>query len=440
MTIRKKFFLLAGTLLALFGTVIGILALTQKLDRDQLANISQYEQPLSQLIAEFDVYTDRYELEVLRVLRSGDLSPNDREVAGVAVKRLGDELRKSLVSSQALLLQATKDQRFDTEDRIELARIGGVLKYLSRDLEDFLGIGETTLAEAKDTFGKFLDPRLVTRLIASGADQAERRSVTIFFSDIKQFTGISEQLTASTIVHLLNEYFGAVAKVIHGHRGIIDKYIGDAVMAFWVPPFSAGDDHARDACRAALAQQEAIAALQARLPEITGMRRNAPELVIRMGIATGEAVVGTIGSEAARSYTVIGDSVNLASRLEGINSVYGTLLMIGEETYRLAQEDIEAREVDVITVAGKMEPVRIYELMSAAGQLQSSRLELRETFTDGLASYRRRDWDGAQAYFEECLRTAPDDGPARVFLDRISVLRSSPPGPDWDGVWHYDKK
>ena len=497
MTIRKKFFLLAGTLLALFGAVIGILALAQKLDRDQLANISQYEQPLSQLIAEFDVYTDRYELEVLRVLRSGDLSSNDREVAAVAVKRLGDELRKSLVSSEALLGQATKDQRFDTEDRIELARIGGVLKYLSRDLEDFLGVGETTLAEAaagkqeearrtslgfakfsqafgpdtsalrhdldnltsrsmsavlgrqrlnaylsfalffaacelgigisaigstrvvaglrqlvagtraveagtdaqpvlirtrdevgelakafnrmieelrerdrlKDTFGKFLDPRLVTRLIASGADQAERRSVTIFFSDIKQFTGISEQLTASTIVHLLNEYFGAVAKVIHDHRGIIDKYIGDAVMAFWVPPFSAGDDHALDACRAALAQQEAIAALQARLPEITGMRRNAPELVIRMGIATGEAVVGTIGSEAARSYTVIGDSVNLASRLEGINSVYGTLLMISEETYRLAQEDIEAREVDVITVAGKMEPVRIYELMSAAGQL-----------------------------------------------------------------------
>src|ERR1700761_3612507 len=148
MTIRKKFFLLAGTLLALFGTVIGILALTQKLDRDQLANISQYEQPLSQLIAEFDVYTDRYELEVLRVLRSGDLSSNDRDAAEVAIKQLGDELRKSLVTSDALLVQATKDRTFDTEDRIELARIGGVLKYLSRDLEDFLKIGETTLAQA----------------------------------------------------------------------------------------------------------------------------------------------------------------------------------------------------------------------------------------------------------------------------------------------------
>ena len=568
MTIRKKFFLLAAILLALFGMVVGTLALTQKLDRDQLANISQYEQPLSQLISEFDVYTDRYELEILRMLRSDDLSSHQLEVATVAVKQLADELRKSIVSSEALLAKAIKDRSFDTEDRIELARIGGVLRYLSRDLEEFLTIGDTTLASVaagkheearqaslgfakfaqafgpdlsqlrhdlddltsrstsavlgrqrlnayvsfalflaacglgigisaigstrvvaglrqlvagtraveagtdaqpvlirtrdevgelaqafnrmieelrerdrlKDTFGKFLDPRLVTRLIASGADQAERRSVTIFFSDIKHFTGISEQLTASTIVHLLNEYFGAVAKVIHAHRGIIDKYIGDAVMAFWVPPFSAGDDHARDACRAALAQQEAIAALQTRLSEITGMRRNAPELVIRMGIATGEAVVGTIGSEAARSYTVIGDSVNLASRLEGINNLYGTLLMISEETYRLAQEDIEARELDVITVAGKMEPVRIFELMSASGQLESSRLELRKAFADGLAAYRQQDWDAAQAHFETCLRIAPNDGPARVFLDRISMLRSSPPGPDWDGVWHYDKK
>jgi adenylate cyclase len=291
----------------------------------------------------------------------------------------------------------------------------------------------------KDTFGKFLDPRLVSRLIDSGADQAERRSLTIFFSDIKQFTDISEQLTANTIVHLLNEYFGTVAKVIHGHRGIIDKYVGDAVMAFWVPPFSAGDDHARDACRAALAQQEAIAALRTRLPEITGMRRNAPEIVIRMGIATGEAVVGTIGSEAARSYTAIGDSVNLASRLEGINKVYGTLILISEETYRLAQEDIEAREVDVITVAGKTEPVRVYELMSTAGQIEPSRMELRKTYAAGLVAYRARDWDGAQAHFEECLRIMPGDGPARVFLDRVGVLRSSPPGSDWDGVWHHDK-
>lgn len=568
MTIRRKIFLLAGVLLVLFGAVVGTLAFTQKLDRDQLANISEYELPLTKLIAEFDVDTDRYELRILRVLRSESLSAAEQEAATASARELAEEMRKTVATSDALLSRATQDPSYNAEDRIELARIGGVLKYLSRGLEDFLAVGDTTLAAAiagkheearqaylgfarfaqafgpdlsqirhdladltnrstnavlgrqrlnaylsfalflaacglglgisaigstrvvaglrqlvastkaveagadaqpvsirtrdevgelaqafnrmveelrerdrlKDTFGKFLDPRLVSRLIASGADQAERRSLTIFFSDIKQFTGISEQLTASTIVHLLNEYFGTVAKVIHGHRGIIDKYIGDAVMAFWVPPFSAGDDHARDACRAALAQQEAIAALRTRLPEITGMRRNAPEVVVRMGIATGEAVVGTIGSESARSYTVIGDSVNLASRLQGINKVYGTLILISEETYRLAQEDIEAREVDVITVAGKTEPVRVYELLSLAGQLEPSSAELRKTFAEGLAAYRSQNWDGAQAHFEACLRIMPDDGPARVFLERVGVLRSSAPGPNWDGVWHHTKK
>jgi len=261
-----------------------------------------------------------------------------------------------------------------------------------------------------------------------------------FFSDINGFVGISEQLTAGAVVNLLNSYFGIVAKVIHAHKGVIDKYIGDAVMAFWIPPFSAGDDHATDACLAALALQAAITEFCVQLTEITGMRRNPPKLAVRMGIATGEAVVGTIGSESARSYTVIGDTVNLASRLEGLAKVYGNSMIVSEETYRLVQHLIETRELDLVTVSGKTEPVRIYELMSRIGELGEEQNELRGVFADGLVAYRQREWDKAEGQFEKCLRAAPDDGPSHLFLERIALFRSAPPQADWDGVWRHSEK
>jgi adenylate cyclase len=568
MTIRKKIFLLAGILLALFGAVVGVLAIVQKLDSDQISNIAEYELPLARLVAELDVDTDRYELGILRALRLDPLNPPELTAAIAAKKQVGDELRVDADAATALIAKAIHDTGYRAAERVELARIEGSFKYLTRGLEGFLATGEQVMADLvdgrredartaslgftkyaqafgpdlsevrlnlagltdratrdvlarqrlnaylsfglfllacgiglgvsavgsarvigglrqlvvrtraieagtvseplsiltrdevgelalsfnrmveelrtreriKDTFGKFVDPRIVTRLIGSGAEQAERRTLTVFFSDIKGFSGISEQLTASAVVNLLNSYFGTVAEVIHAHRGFIDKYIGDAVMAFWVSPFSAGDEHASDACLAALAQQEAITLLRAQLPEITGMRRDPPELAIRMGIATGEAVVGTIGSDSSRSYTVIGDTVNLASRLESINKLYSTSLILSEETYRMAQQVIEARELDLITVAGKTEPVRIYEAMARVGEIAPEQIQLREMYANGLAAYRRQDWDEAQRCFECCQLGDADDGPSRLFIERISLLRSSPPPADWDGVWHFEEK
>lgn len=300
-----------------------------------------------------------------------------------------------------------------------------------------------TTERIKDTFGKFVDPRIVSRLIGSDSaeiDHADRRVVTVFFSDIKGFTAISEQLTATAMVNLLNHYFAAVTRCIRARNGIIDKYIGDSVMAFWSPPFSAGDSHAAAACLAALAQQEAIAALQAELPDIVGLRKNAPDLFVRIGIATGEVVVGTIGSPVSKSFTVIGDTVNLASRLEGINKVYRTRMIIADDTLRLAQHEIETRELDLVTVAGKTEPVRIHELLCPFGQLTPGDAELREAFAAGLAAYRARDWDGAQRHFAQCQKLQPADGPSAVFLARLGALRADPPGADWDGVWRFTRK
>ena len=295
----------------------------------------------------------------------------------------------------------------------------------------------------KDTFGKYMDPRIVSGLIGTSgapADTAERRIITVFFSDIKSFSSLSEQLTASAMVNLLNAYFTAVTQAIHDHRGIIDKYIGDGVMAFWTPPFSPGDQHATDACFAALLQQEAIVAFRRELPQLLGLRRNVPDFKVRMGLATGEVVIGTIGSETARSYTVIGDIVNTASRLEGINKLYGTGIVVAEDTYRLAQQAVEVRELDFVTVVGKTEPVRIFELLGRAGEMAPDTCALRDLFAHGLAAYRERDWDGAEEKFQECLKLAPEDGPSRLFEQRVAFLRADPPAADWQGVWHATEK
>ncbi len=295
----------------------------------------------------------------------------------------------------------------------------------------------------KETFGQFLDPRLVTKVLGAQAQHsqpAERRVVTIFFSDIKGFSSLSEQLTADVMVRLLNGYFTAVTKIIRAQNGIVDKFIGDAVMAFWAPPFSPGDQHATDACLAALAQQAALEDFRRELSNLTGLRRNLPDFRVRMGVSTGEVVVGTLGSETIRSYTVIGDTVNLASRLEAANKAYGTGIMVTEDTLRLAQHAVEARELDLLVVAGKTEPVRVFELLAPAGQLAPHAAELRSVFEDGLGAYRAAKWDLADRKFREGLALDPHDGPSRTFLDRVAVLQARPPAGDWNGIWTLDHK
>jgi len=294
----------------------------------------------------------------------------------------------------------------------------------------------------KETFGKYVDPRIVKGLLEDQrfSQEGEKRFMTVFFSDLEGFTALSERLTPNGVVRLLNQYFTLMSEPVRQHKGIIDKYIGDAMMAFWGPPFTDGTEHAGLACVAALEQIVRLEQFRQMLPDIMGLRKGLPTINIRMGLATGDVTVGNIGSEFSRGNTVIGDTANLASRLETVNKQYGTHVLISEETWQLAKDAIEARELDSIRVVGKSEPVRVYELLGRKGELDQAVCQLRDRFEEGLALYRNHQWDQADACFQACLKLNPDDPPAKLFLARLQHFREHPPEEDWDGVWSFKEK
>jgi len=295
----------------------------------------------------------------------------------------------------------------------------------------------------KQTFGKYIDPRILEQVLAESGEAAVasgRREMTVLFADLVGFTGLSERLTGLVMVTLLNRHFGLQALAVQEHKGVVDKFVGDSIVAFWGSPFVKTDEHAMLACRAAQAQLTALDTLRRELPDITGLRRDAPHIDLCIGICTGEVVVGNIGSENTRSYTVVGDSVNLAARLEAANRVYGTQILINETTAQAIASQFEMREVDTISVKGKTETTRIFELMSAAGQLSEESVRLHERYDIARKSYLAQDWDTAEKAFRECLQIRPNDGPSRVLLQRIQFLRRNPPGKDWNGVWQLREK
>jgi len=287
------------------------------------------------------------------------------------------------------------------------------------------------------TFGQYVDPRIVKSLLENriGADKGERQVMTVFFSDLEGFTKLCEGLTPDAAVRFLNRYFSMMSEVVRGQQGIVDKYIGDSVMAFWGPPFTDPADHARLGCIAALEQMARLEDFRAWLPEMFGVRDNLPVVNVRMGIASGEVTVGNIGSETSRGYTVIGDTVNLASRLEQANKFYGTRILVSEATRTLAGDTLAFREIDSLRVAGKLEPVKVYELIGLATDVSELAREGVQAYEAGLARYRVRDWDAAETSFRECLAHAPGDRPSQAMLDRIARFRQTPPEAGWDGVW-----
>jgi class 3 adenylate cyclase len=294
----------------------------------------------------------------------------------------------------------------------------------------------------RETFGKYIDPRVVEGLIDRPvlAADGQRRVMTVLFCDVKGFTGISEGMTPQGLVKVMNRYLSIMSEPIRNHRGVIDKYIGDAIMAYWGPPFTEDAEQARLACLAALDMVARLEPLRAELPELLGVRSVPIAVDVRIGIATGEALVGSIGSEFMMSYTVMGDTVNLASRLEGANKVYDSRLLVSEGTASGAAADVEVREIDRIVVVGQSTPQAVFDVMGRKGALTAAQALLRTRYSEGLAAYRTRHWDEARRGFAAALEAVPGDGPSKTFIKRIDDMIAVPPGDDWDGAWHFDQK
>jgi len=297
--------------------------------------------------------------------------------------------------------------------------------------------------QIREIFGKYIDPRIVADLVDHPAlteATNSRQVMTILFCDMKQFTAFSEGMTPSAMVNVLNRYMTLMSDPVRRHNGVIVPDILGGIMAFWGPPFTGLAEHSTLACAAALDQLANLDSFRAELPELIGFKRGLPNVDIRIGVATGDVVVGSIGSEQSRNYTVIGDTVNLASRLEGANKTYGTRVLVTEATHQIAADRYELREIDRVLVIGKTEPQRVFELLGRKGEVAGERLRLRDAFGEALDAHRRQAWDEARAGFENCLKIAPDDGPSKVFLDRIVEFHAAAPGPSWNGVWTLTEK
>jgi adenylate cyclase len=291
---------------------------------------------------------------------------------------------------------------------------------------------ESEKRKVRKTFSQYLAPGVID-LMEKDPEKylgmgGEMKELTILFSDIRGFTTISEKLTPNELVQLLNEYFGQMTEILFATNGTLDKFIGDAIMAFWGSPVPQ-EDHAFLSCSCALQMVSGLAQLNQKL-QLAGR----PPIGIGIGLNTGLVNVGNMGSERRRSWTVMGDNVNLASRLEGITKEYHVQLIISEATYRHVSSQFVCRELDKIRVKGKTLPVNIYELMDVEDN-RSLHQPLLEAFDRAMQEYRKQNWEQASELFAQVLSRFPEDGPTQVFLERAVEFSENAPEGEWDGVY-----
>lgn len=445
-----------------------------------LASVQRLEEGLEPLVP-LDTFKDKYVIvsATARALRDVTVTPVDERQLGATVNALaldnllqGEVIRRTgaitdasiaflLALLGALLIVGASMlplPTFPTTVGVALVWLGGYIllamlvftssllwlpiftPILAAATAMVAGVVLSTTLERRDrrfvteALGRYTSQALVDELVAHpeklSLEWGERRAMSVYFSDIAGFTTISEAIEPEELVALLNDYLTRMTDIVLAHGGVVDKYIGDAVMAFWGAPVESLD-HAERAVAAALEMGRTCDELRGFWKEKYGQ-----EIYARAGVNTGQAVVGNMGSKHKYNYTVMGDMVNLASRLEGANKPYGTYLMVSETTYKAVQHLVDARELDYLAVKGKEQPVRVYEIIGKQGEADAPTLARVAAFERGLERYRAQDFESAITCFEEAL----PDPPSEQFIERCRHFLEEPPEPSWNGVWIMKEK
>ncbi|MEK9679915.1 MAG: adenylate/guanylate cyclase domain-containing protein [Rhodospirillaceae bacterium] len=399
------------------------------------ANIETLYRHLEKSVQELTEKADQNEKLLLRI--------NTILTACAALLGLlfGSLVTRGLVLSVRNLVDGTKAVEMGDLDTQVEPRSKDEVGYLTGNFNHM--VGELRLKERiKDTFGKYMDPRIVSNLLDTPeiADPGGgRREMTVMFIDLKGFTSISEVLSPDDLVALINRFFNHMSLAISKYNGVVDKFMGDAVMAYWGPPFTNNVEHASLACQAAIEALRRLEDFHRDVLREIGEQAENLDIDLRIGISSGEMIVGTVGSDVSKNFSVIGDPVNLGARLEGANKDYGTRILVSDST-RQAAMGLVFREVDLLREKGKVLPVRVYEVLGHSVDAPAEMTDLASRFETGLKHYRTREWDRAETAFNAALAHRADDGPAKVFLERIRHFKETPPDVGWDGVWTLESK
>jgi len=299
----------------------------------------------------------------------------------------------------------------------------------------------STMRNGLRAFKKYVPADLVRLLIVEGKGEkgaeigGKERDITIMFTDIQNFTQITEEIQPEELMTHLCDYFDELTNIIKSHNGTIDKYIGDAIMAFWNAPI-ADEMHSLNACQAAIDIQARLELLNAEWK-----KQGKPQFITRIGIATGKALVGNIGSYNRLNYTVLGDTVNEASRLEVLNKVYGTGIIISEKLKNNIASDFFLRKLDCVVVKGKSHSSFIYEIIAHTDKEREDKIFwLNQQFEIGFSAYKNKEWQKAIEAFQSIKDKYPEDTLSDLFMTRCKDLNTHGAPDDWDGIWHYQTK